>query len=319
MTDRIEIDESHWPLIVARFPGQTVGTEAFTAYLDALSEILARGETYAMLTDTTALKETITAQQRALVSEWIEQQSEVISRQSVGTALVVRSSVIRGVLLSINWIRPPSNPQKVFTSYPDAVDWVLGQLVERGAMSSPVSARTRRDLLSARRESSELVEEPDERPLPSPGPLGPAIDMFEEPAFLVARGGAMVYANGAARKTYDGAPAWLPAAVANSESVVTQLCRVQRVEGVGGSLYLVVPFAELQPAVPADPRASIELPPSLDSIARLLAQGLTDKEIAQRSERSLATVRTYVTRIYRKVGVNSRGEFIRLWSAKLAR
>ncbi len=52
------------------------------------------------------------------------------------------------------------------------------------------------------------------------------------------------------------------------------------------------------------------LPPSLTAVAELLVAGLSDKEITQRTELSLSTVRTYVARLYRRVGVHSRSELM---------
>ncbi len=318
MADRIEIDETYWPLVVVRFPHEPVGAAAFSAYLEGLSALLERKQTYATFTDTRTMTDVISAKQRSELSAWIESHADDIGRYSAGTALVVRSAVIRGVLVAINWIRPPPNPQRVFATYPEGLEWALSQLRDSGALSTAAAARTRHLVLAEQPSTQVPAETSEATDVPDAGPLGPAIDLFEEPAFLLSRTGVLVFANQSARKAFATAPSWLPAVVSSTESPVTPLCRVQRVQAQGGSLYLVVPMPELQPSERPDPRASIELPPSLDGVASLLAEGLSDKEIARRSGRSLATVRTYVTRIFRKVGVNSRGEFIRLWSSRAA-
>jgi len=48
------------------------------------------------------------------------------------------------------------------------------------------------------------------------------------------------------------------------------------------------------------------LPPRLAKIARLVIDGLTDKQIAARVGLTFSTVRTYVRQIYRRMGVHNR-------------
>jgi len=48
------------------------------------------------------------------------------------------------------------------------------------------------------------------------------------------------------------------------------------------------------------------LPPRLEKIARLVIDGLTDKQIAARVGLTFSTVRTYVRQIYRRMGVHNR-------------
>jgi DNA-binding NarL/FixJ family response regulator len=50
------------------------------------------------------------------------------------------------------------------------------------------------------------------------------------------------------------------------------------------------------------------LPPSLGRVASKVAGGLTNKEIADELDLPLATVRTYVSRIYQRLGVRNRVE-----------
>ena len=54
-----------------------------------------------------------------------------------------------------------------------------------------------------------------------------------------------------------------------------------------------------------------ELPPSLQRIVELVVRGLSNREIAEETGRSLATVRVYVARIYRHLGVRGRVDLAR--------
>jgi len=124
------------------------------------------------------------------------------------------------------------------------------------------------------------------------------LNAFAEPA-LVVRGQRVVFANRAARRVADRLPS--PREVPASE-------RVRFLAGDG----IVYELVRLGRALP-DPLET--LPPSLSRIARRLAQGLTDKEIAQRTGQPLSTVRTYVRRTFARLGVSSRREIMMLASA----
>lgn len=55
------------------------------------------------------------------------------------------------------------------------------------------------------------------------------------------------------------------------------------------------------------------LPASLCEVAELIAEGLSDKEIADRTGRPLSTVRTYVARLYQRTGLRSRAALTKWW------
>lgn len=57
--------------------------------------------------------------------------------------------------------------------------------------------------------------------------------------------------------------------------------------------------------------AASELSPTEERLARLVADGLTNKEVAERMFLSVKTVEANLSRIYRKVGVRSRAELVR--------
>lgn len=60
---------------------------------------------------------------------------------------------------------------------------------------------------------------------------------------------------------------------------------------------------------------STELPPSLARVASAVAEGMSDREVASALAMSLATVRTYMRRIYGRLGVHSRVELTRCLAA----
>lgn len=94
--------------------------------------------------------------------------------------------------------------------------------------------------------------------------------------------------------------------------VETPLAKTAALEVDGHRVWLAV--ARGAPRASGSRAAAFgDLPPSLAAVARLLAAGLSDKEIASELDLRLATVRTYTTRIYRRLDVSGRRELI-LWS-----
>lgn len=140
-------------------------------------------------------------------------------------------------------------------------------------------------------------------------PVLQVLNALPRPALLVDGLGTVVHANPAARESGSTSslsgvrPARLPAHVA----------QVTRLEMNGRSIWLVLPVVLGEPQT-----IFASLPPSLREIARFVAMGLSDKEVAARSGRPLSTVRTYVERSFRALGVNSRAELVALaWRGRI--
>ncbi len=132
------------------------------------------------------------------------------------------------------------------------------------------------------------------------GALATVLENLERPALLV-RGQKVVFANRPGMRCLATVRAW----AANREraprpGVVTPIAPG------GWQLELVIVHTP----------TSRHLPPSLRPIFALVAQGLSDKEIATSLNMPLTTVRTYVTRAFRKLGVHDRREIIRSMAEK---
>jgi len=314
---RIDIDTAAWPLAVVTFPRGEIADADFDGYLEELGNWLDVGDRYATVTDTTQMQRPIDARQRARLDDWIDAHSPQLREVSAGNALVVSSTLMRGVLAALYWVKKPPNPHHVVPTLDEAIEWCQGQL---GATHAPRNAPGTQSSLP----SSSPTPPPVNTGIPrgdinAAGQVAGVMDAFSEAAFLVDDQGKFVFANHAARREFPSLPAWLPEVVSLDNRELQQLCRTTRVtqeSASGRSVYLVVPCRELVPPSTPDPRQQVQLPPSLARIGRLLAHGKSDKEIANEAGLPLATVRTYVTRIFRRVGVHSRGEFIRLWATR---
>lgn len=78
----------------------------------------------------------------------------------------------------------------------------------------------------------------------------------------------------------------------------------------GASLWEARAAEELDRAAPG--RSAGELTPAERRVAALGARGLKNREIAGRLYMGVATVEAHLTRIYRKLGIRSRSELVRL-------
>jgi DNA-binding NarL/FixJ family response regulator len=141
-----------------------------------------------------------------------------------------------------------------------------------------------------------------------------AIDAFREPAYLVSSQGEVVFANEVARANFPELPTWI---CEKGRLLSESLCghataRVCRLAAGSEQLLLVLPEYNKCRDESSCVGSSIlrELPPSLAKVARYLIMGLSDKEIAAESHLTLASVRTYTTRIYRRLGVGGRQELL---------
>jgi len=130
-----------------------------------------------------------------------------------------------------------------------------------------------------------------------------ALEANQRPACLIREDGVLVFVNRAART------------LSHSELELARGGRHPQAEQLSMTIQserfhlVVLPRA----CSPTDEEIG-RLPLSLQGVARSLAEGFSDKEIATRLGLSLATVRTYTTRIYERLGLSSRRELMRLYT-----
>lgn len=132
----IRIDESRRPLIHVSFEGAATDQE-FAAYLARMSEMLEKRQKTVVVMDGRMAGRT-PASQRKLQSRWLE----TLRRYSLGTAFVIDSGLVRGVLTAIFWVSPLDTPHTVVATYEEAEAWAFAQL--RAAGIEPPAARDER-------------------------------------------------------------------------------------------------------------------------------------------------------------------------------
>jgi hypothetical protein len=137
------------------------------------------------------------------------------------------------------------------------------------------------------------------------GTIGDLIEVMKEPMVLILRD-RIVHASRSAR-TLLGADGSISDLVSILNAQPGTFLRVQNEL----AKLVCIPSRRVGPNLSFHRKMSI-LPPSLHTVTAYLAQGLADKEISERTGRSVATIRTYVTRIFERLGVHDRRELMRL-------
>lgn len=308
----IQIETDRFPVVVHRWLTSELDEEDVRLVHEALDAILARGEPFATIVDGSRLDRLPPAPISRALERWVEFNEEEVKRLSLGTATVARTVIARGVARWVLHQRRVKTHGTVVRSYDEAISWCVARLKTRGVVVDErllTGLADNEPVPEAIRLKSGALDE-DRRAL-----VEFTMSSFSEPAFLVGTGGECLFMNAAAVAAFGAVPVWLRQTLAAGHDELKALVRLTPLE-LGADALLVVPSEELVPTSDAN-TPGLELPDSLRMVATLLAQGLSDKEIAAYSSLSVSTVRTYVSRIFKRTHVHSRGEFIRRYARAL--
>jgi hypothetical protein len=127
MTLAVHIDETRWPRVYVTWPNAALADEDFERAVEKLSGFVARGEPYVVIHDA-RMAVRPSPSQRAFAAAHQERGAKEAALWLRGSAVVASNPLIAGVMRAINWIAPPTYPQRTFTSLEDAETWVDEQL-----------------------------------------------------------------------------------------------------------------------------------------------------------------------------------------------
>lgn len=140
-----------FPIVVLACPAHI--DEAWVESLGAeVRRLYARRERYAFITDTTRVAALPGARERRMLADWAASPDELASQKtwSVGSATIIRSTVVRGAMQALWWFWTPPTPQHVARDLDDAWAFCLSMLEkERIALPRPAPellARVRAEL-----------------------------------------------------------------------------------------------------------------------------------------------------------------------------
>jgi len=281
------LDLSRWPLVIATLP-RVMYEDELTEFTATLDSLLDHGATFGLVLDGTGMRKVPTARMIMEYRRWLASRRARAEEVCAAYVVVVDSWLGRGVLEAAGHLlrRPPLYHST--SNLEQGIAWAERRLRSAAPSDPPPS----------------LGGEP--RPPAELPDLAPLLDLFDEAAYLVRETGEVVFANTVALGEHGPRPKWLSHALSAQPEADSRPCRIARV-GWERDLYIVIPAAV----------SLVDLPPRLRQIAERLLDGLTDKEIASALDIPLATVRTYVSRIFRRLNVHNRAELVRLFGASV--
>jgi hypothetical protein len=133
-------DLSCLPIVTVTFDGLATDAE-FDAYLDTMSRtVLDRREMTVTILDARASGRA-PASQRKKQADWLKQHEHRLRQYSLGTAFVIDSPLVRGVLTAILWVQPMATAYTIVGTLEAAERWAAEQLRAAGAAPPPAPAR----------------------------------------------------------------------------------------------------------------------------------------------------------------------------------
>src|SRR5690606_33816616 len=127
---RIVVDRTSWPIVRVQLPPAATDDEV-RAYLDDLAVPRARKRPYALII--VAERATgFTPKQRRMQADYIDPGNDPARRYLKAFAFVARSTLQRGMLTAVFWLRPPEWPHQVFGTWDEAQAWVKS-ILERSS------------------------------------------------------------------------------------------------------------------------------------------------------------------------------------------
>jgi len=134
-TSKVSVDDTRWPiLVVTQLVEQLTDAERVES-LEVSSAVLKHrgGDRYAMVLDNRKAGP-LPATQRKLIAEHMERYAARARSRCVCTAFVSDSTLMRGVLTAIMWLRKPEVETQIFGELEEAIRWARAKLQSAGAI-----------------------------------------------------------------------------------------------------------------------------------------------------------------------------------------
>lgn len=123
----IEFDDAAWPLLNITMTGRP-SDEQFRDYLVRYSGYLERERPYALIISTAQGMPISRPAHVKMQAEWMKEHREALARLCAGTAFVLPSPAMRGVLRAIVSLQKIPSPYEVFRTKTDGIAWAAAQL-----------------------------------------------------------------------------------------------------------------------------------------------------------------------------------------------
>jgi hypothetical protein len=135
------IDASQLPIVVVRFNGYISDPE-FDVYLATMTGLLTRNSKMVAILDARAAIRNPPSQ-RQKQADWIRANEELLRQHSLGTAFVLTSPLVRGVMNAILWLQPLPTEYTVVGTLEEAERWAEDRLQSAGSSVAQSASRSR--------------------------------------------------------------------------------------------------------------------------------------------------------------------------------
>lgn len=121
------LDPTDAPLLRLTCPVTYEPHETLAMFEVVLAFYAVNDQPFAWVVDASNVKGS-SAQERKITADYEQRAAEHLKRFNRGTAFVLPSAIVRGIVTAIYWLVPPPYPHRVFSNVPDAEAWARAQL-----------------------------------------------------------------------------------------------------------------------------------------------------------------------------------------------
>ncbi len=120
------LDQSRWPIVSCRYP-EHVSDEFVDQLGEELIALVKSSRRFGLLIDATVARP-LTPKQRSRIVASVEANEALFKACCVGQAVVMHSTMARGVLTALSWLKKPPFPLKTFDTVDAAEAWLRTSL-----------------------------------------------------------------------------------------------------------------------------------------------------------------------------------------------
>src|SRR5690348_5447493 len=101
-----EVSVAAWPVVVITV-GEALGAAAIDCIIAGMDRVVERREKFSLIVDTRNMRGFPDATGRARFGDYMKERTFAEATYNCGNAIIVSSSLARGMLTAIQWFRPP--------------------------------------------------------------------------------------------------------------------------------------------------------------------------------------------------------------------
>jgi hypothetical protein len=130
MGSKIVVDRSCFPLVIQTMHGG-YGLDDLDEMLAEYEELLKGTKRYAIIVHFPQLPSMNPVHRQRMAAWWVPRR-ELVRQKNVLSVIVIENTIVRGMLTALHWLVQPPNPQKVASTFEEAVELCIEALEQEG-------------------------------------------------------------------------------------------------------------------------------------------------------------------------------------------